>query len=252
MNSQKTVLITGASSGIGRSLAKEFAKRGYNLALTARRVPQLDELAQELEAELGDQTPKIAIARLDVQDTASVAKVFQSLLEQCGKIDIVVANAGSNMMTNVGKGQLKEQLDMLQTNVMGAIATVDAAAEYFRSIKGGQIVGISSLASLTAMPKQASYCASKAAFSMYLECAAIELQRHNISVTRILPGFVKTEIVEDMDRFPFIVSSEQAASEIVDKVEKKKSVGVVPGYPWRAVAPFMSSIPSALWRYVKV
>lgn len=246
----KTVLITGASAGMGKSLAVEMASRGYNLALTARRVERMATLKQEIASKYPN--VKVEIAALDVQDTASVAPVFHGLVEQMGQIDIVVVNAGINQLTNVGKGQLKEQLDMLQTNVMGAVATVDAAAEYFRSRKAGHIVGISSLAGLTSIPKQASYCASKAAFTMYLETAALELKRHNIAVTRILPGFVKTEIVENMEQYPFLVSSEQAAKEIADKIEKRKAEGVVPGYPWKAVRPFMRGIPAALWKYVKI
>lgn len=227
-----------------------MAKRGYNLGLTARRTDRLETL----KAEIQEINPLAIVqtASMDVQDTDSIAGIFQNLVAQLGQIDLVVVNAGSNMMTGVGKGQLKEQLDMLQTNVMGAVATVDAAAEYFRHLKQGHIVGISSLASLTAIPKQASYCASKAAFSMYLESAALELKRYNVAVTRILPGFVKTEIVENMEQYPFLVSAEQAAKEIANQIEKKKSVGVVPGYPWRVIKPFMRSIPSALWRYVKI
>lgn len=249
-HSNKTALITGASSGIGKALAFEMAMRGYNLALTARRIDRLEALAQEIV----DLHPKIRIetVAMDVQNTDSIAGIFQELVRRLGQIDLVIVNAGSNMMTGVGKGQLKEQLDMLQTNVMGAVATVDAAAEYFRHLKHGHIVGISSLASLTAIPKQASYCASKAAFSMYLESAALELKRYNVDVTRILPGFVKTEIVENMEQYPFLVTAEQAAREIADKIQKKKSVGVVPGYPWRAIKPFMRSIPASLWRYVKI
>lgn len=245
---QKTVLITGASSGIGRALAIEFAQRGYNLALTARRLDRLEALQEALSPH----PVRVEVAALDVQHTQTVASVFRDLLARLGQIDLVIANAGSNQLTSVGKGQLQEQLDMLQTNVLGAVATVDAAAEYFRSRKAGHIVGISSLASLTALPKQASYCASKAALSMYLESAAIELRRHNIAVTRILPGFVKTDIVENMEQFPFLVSAEQAAREIANHIEKKRDVAVVPGYPWKAVAPFMGRIPASLWKFVKI
>lgn len=248
--STKTVLITGASSGIGKALAFEYARRGYNLGLTARRLDRLEELKIEIEIKFGHS--KVEVAALDVQATDSIAPVFCDLVERLGSIDIVVVNAGSNQLLGVGSGQLQEQLDMLQTNLMGAVATVDVAAEYFIARKSGQIVGVSSLASLTAIPKQAAYCASKAAFSMYLESTSLELRKHNVSVTRVLPGFVKTEIVENMEQYPFLVSAEQAAREIVDKVERKKDVAVIPGYPWTLVKPFMRSTPSFLWRFVKV
>lgn len=246
----KTVLITGASSGIGKALAFEYARRGYNLGLTARRLDRLEELKTEIDVKFGNL--KVEVAALDVQATDSIAPVFSELVERLGSIDIVVVNAGSNQLLGVGAGQLQEQLDMLQTNLMGAVASVDVAAEYFIARKSGHIVGVSSLASLTAIPKQAAYCASKAAFSMYLESASLELRKHNVSVTRVLPGFVKTEIVENMEQYPFLVSAEQAAREIADKVERKKNVAVIPGYPWTLVKPFMRSTPSFLWRFVKV
>lgn len=246
----KTILITGASSGIGKSLALEFAKRGYSLGLTARRTDRLEAIREEiLSKHSGIQ---VEVQSLDVMDTAAVEPAFQSLLSRLGEIDVVMVNAGINQLTGVGRGQLKEELDMIQTNLLGAIATVHSAVQYFKTRKKGHVVGVSSLAGLMPIPKQAAYCSTKAGFTMYLDCAAIELKKYNINVTKILPGFVKTEIVENMEQYPFLVSSEQAAKEIADHVEKKRDTGVVPGYPWKFVKPFMSNMPKVLWRYIKV
>lgn len=246
----QTTIITGASSGIGKALALELAKRGHNLGLTARRMDRLDALKADIHA----QHPQLQIEllSLDVNKCETIAPAMQALIERLGTVNTVVANAGVNELTAVGKGQLAEQLAIVQTNLMGAIATVDAAVEYFRTQKGGHVVGISSLASLTPIPKQAAYCATKSAFSMYMDCAAIELKKHNIHFTKILPGFVKTEIVDNMEQFPFLVSAEQAASEMANHIEKKHAVGVVPGYPWKFIKPLMSSIPTGLWKYMKV
>ena len=139
----------------------------------------------------------------------------------------------------------------MQTNLLGAIATVNAAVEFFKTQGSGHVVGMSSLASLAPIPKQAAYCATKAGFSMYLDAAAIELKKYNIDFTKILPGFVKTDIVENMDKFPFVVSAEKAAKEMVTHIEKRRSVGVVPGYPWRLLKPVLANMPSGVWRYLK-
>lgn len=243
----RTVVITGASSGIGRALAVEFARRGYHLGLTARRLGALEELREELQP-LGDGTRKIAIAALDVDMTASVGPTLHSLFAELGQVDTVVVNAGVNAFTAIGKGSLLQEQQVLQTNLLGAIATVNAAAEHFIAAGAGRIVGISSLAALQAMPKQAAYCASKAGFSMYLDAARVELKRHNIAITKILPGFVITEIMPKIDKYPFAVTAEQAAREMVDVIEKGKALGVVPAFPWKWLRPLFGHMPDALWK----
>lgn len=247
----KTAVITGASSGIGKALALEFAQRGYNLGLAARRLNKLESLRVEVAALPGCQNLQIEIIELDVNNTQNVGPVLQSLFDQFKRVDTVIVNAGVNKLTGVGKGQLDEELGLVQTNLLGAIATVHAAVAYFKSQGGGHVVGISSLASLTPIPKQAAYCATKAGFSMYLDAAAIELRKHKIDITKILPGFVKTEIVDDMDKFPFVVSAEKAAREIANHIEKRRSVGVVPGYPWKLMKPVLANMPAGVWRYLK-
>ncbi len=244
----KTVVITGASAGIGRAMAFEFARRGYHLGLTARRLDVLTALREEILATCGDSTRTIAISALDVDQTETVEPVLQALFARLGGIDIMVVNAGVNAMTSVGKGDILKQKQLIMTNVIGAMASVDAAAAHFIARGAGQIVGISSLAAVKGIPKQAVYCASKAGFSMYLEAARIELKRKNISVTTIMPGFVITDIMPHIEKYPFAVSAEQAARETVTLIENKKAVGIVPGYPWRLLRPFMRLIPDSLWR----
>ena len=160
----------------------------------------------------------------------------------------MVVNAGVNRFTPVGRGELAQAAQLIQTNLIGAIATAEAAVEHFLGQGAGQLVGISSLASLQAIPKQGAYCASKAGFSMYLDAARVELKRKNIAVCRILPGFVLTDIMPKMEKYPFAVSAEQAARETVTLIEQRKPVGVVPAFPWRWLRPFFGHIPDALWR----
>jgi short-subunit dehydrogenase len=243
----RTVVITGASSGIGRALAVEFHRRGYHLGLTARRLGALEELREELHRSGGSERD-IVIAALDVDQTESVGPTLHSLFGELGRVDTVVVNAGVNNFTSIGKGNLLQEQQLLQTNLLGAIATVNAAAEYFIRVGGGRIVGISSLAALQAIPKQAAYCASKAGFSMYLDAARIELKRRNIGVTTILPGFVITDIMPKLDKYPFAITAEKAAREMVDVIEKGQALGVVPALPWKWLRPLLGHMPDALWK----
>jgi short-subunit dehydrogenase len=199
----------------------------------------------------GCQNLQIEVIELNVNNTDSVGPVLHTLFSQLTKVDVVIVNAGVNQLTGVGKGQLTEELALIQTNLLGAIATVHAAVQWFKKAGGGQIAGISSLASLTPIPTQAAYCATKAGFSMYLDSAAIELKKYKIDVTKILPGFVKTDIVDNMDKFPFLVSAAQAAREIAQHIEKRRSIGVVPAYPWKLLKPLLSNMPASVWRYIK-
>ena len=98
------------------------------------------------------------------------------------------------------------------------------------------------------MPTQGAYCASKAGFSMYLDSARIELKPRNIRVSKILPGFVVTDIMPNIDKFPFAVPAAQAAKEMLDLIEKGKALGVVPAYPWKWLRPLIPHIPDNLWK----
>jgi short-subunit dehydrogenase len=110
------------------------------------------------------------------------------------------------------------------------------------------LVGISSLASLQPIATQAAYCASKAGFSMYLDSARIELKRKGIAITDILPGYIKTDIVEGVDigKLPFAIPVEQAAREMTRPIEKRVKSGVVPAFPWKIFAAVFRAPPRAL------
>ena len=243
----KTVVITGASAGIGRALAFEFLRQGYHLGLSARRLDVLEALRTELLTQALPQQ-RVALARMDVDDADDVDSGLQNLFEALGGADIVVVNAGINGFTRVGQPDFAQTRRLIQTNLLGAIATVDCAARHMVERGGGQIVGISSLAGLQAVPKQGAYCASKAGFSMYLDAARLELQRKNVQVTKILPGFVVTDIMPKIAQYPFAVTAERAAAEIVRLVEKRVRVGAVPAYPWKWLRPLFGHFPDWLWR----
>ena len=145
---------------------------------------------------------------------------------------------------------LVKELNLIQTNLAGAIATINAAAEHFLKRGQGHIVSISSLASLQPIATQAAYCASKAGLSMYVNSARVELRRKGITVTDILPGYIKTDIVEGVDigKLPFAISVEQAAREMTRLIERRVKSGVVPAFPWKLVRPFLGHLPERFTR----
>lgn len=243
------VVITGASSGIGRALALEMARRGHALGLTARRLPLLEALRAEIHETCG-QAVRVELAPLDVCECAGVRSSLHELFARLGGVDTVVVNAGINDFTHVGGADLEKELRLIQTNVAGAIATIAAAAEHFLARGRGHIVGISSLASLQPVATQAAYCASKAALSMYLKSARLELRPKGIAVTDILPGYIATDIIEGVDigQMPFAISAEQAARKMAVIIERRQKSGVVPAFPWKLMLPLMGHLPERFTR----
>ena len=161
----KSVLITGASRGLGEGMARHFAERGYKLALTARDSVSL----AYLQAELAAQSPQVVIKSLDVTNSGAIAGVVRECARELGGMDIVVVNAGVALAAGVGEGKFESMRQTIATNLIGAMATTDAAVELFREQGRGQLVGITSVAALRGFRRQGAYSASKAGFSKYLE-----------------------------------------------------------------------------------
>ena len=244
----RTVVITGASAGIGRALALEFARRGWRLGLASRRLPALESLRGEIDAVTAGRAPPAEVLELDLTRPEECGPRLQGLFDRLGGCDAFVANAGVNEFTRIGKGGLPGSLRILQVNLAGTIACLEAAAGHCLARRAGQLVGVSSLAALMSIPSQGAYCASKAGLSAWLGSARIELGRHGIAVTEVQPGFVDTEIMPDVGRYPFAVKADAAARTIVDGIERRKRLVVVPGFPWRLLRPFARFIPDAAWR----
>ena len=241
----KSVVITGASSGIGAALAREFASRGYNIALCARRVEKLESLKQELSQ--NHSHIQVISAALDVNELDTVPSVLNALKSSLGNIDIVIANAGITGVRRTGSGDLTIDKSILQTNLFGAIATVDAAVAIFREQGFGQIVGMSSFSAFRGIPGSAAYSASKAALTNYLQAVGTELYRKkDIKVTVIHPGFIRTEIDDNIDKFPFVIDADKAARTMANAIEKGKSDIVVPSWPWAILRSVMPKLPESV------
>ncbi len=244
MKPSQNVFITGASSGLGKQMAKEFASRGYNLALTARRLDILDALKQELEQEY---KIKVFVASLDVQDPQQTVEVLAAAAKELGGLDKVLANAGIGYTERIGTPNAFEHArQMINTNVIGAMATIDAAVQLFRQQGHGHIVAISSVAAFRGMPGSSAYCASKSAVTTYAEALRAETHNENIDVTLLSPGYIDTPINQGAASRPFLIDLEKGGNILVSLIEKKVKRSTVPSWPWGIVARLLACLPTGL------
>lgn len=235
----KSVLITGASRGLGEGLAREFAARGYSLALTARKLEDLEKLKADLET----QAPRVSIRSLDVADFDAIPGVMRDCAEELGGLDIVIANAGVAFMARVGEGKFEQMRTTIEVNLSGAMATSEAAVALFRKQGRGQLVGISSIAAVRGMKGQGAYCASKAGFSKYLEALRCETWGEPIAVTELAPGYIDTDLNRSVANRPFVISAEKGTRIMADLIEREVGFRYVPPWPWTLVAQFMKWLP---------
>lgn len=240
----KTVFITGASSGIGEGMAKEFGRRGYNLVLAARRKESLDQLATDIMA----QSPQLRVEtiKLDVTDVAAVQQVIPELAALMGGIDIMIANAGIGGGGDIGSDKFDEDAAIIQTNILGAMATIDSGVKLFKQQGYGQMVGIASVAAFRGLPGASVYCASKAAISTYMDALQLELHKSPIDVTCLYPGYIDTPINNHMKSRPFLINAEKGARILVDLIEKKVKKSTVPVYPWNMIGRLLKVVPQSL------
>ena len=241
----RVAIITGASSGIGRALAFELARRGWWLGLCARRGDELERIRGEIESA----TPgtRVETSVLDVTDTAAVRDAIPELASRFGKVDLLVVNAGVGGERFAGDDRFAVDEAIIRTNVLGAMATVDTGVRLLRASGGGQIVGITSVAGFRGLPGHGAYSASKAAFSVYLEAVRAEVERDGITVTTLAPGYIDTPINDHMKSRPFLVSAQVGAARAADLIERGVRSSTVPVFPWNAVGALMRSLPDFVW-----
>jgi short-subunit dehydrogenase len=240
----RAALITGASSGIGHGLAHEFARRGYELGLCARRGDALQELREDILRH--NPTRRVEIRELDVTDYEAVPAVVEELAAALDGLDLVIANAGVGASGAVGHGHARADRAVIETNMLGAMATIDAAVALFLRQGRGQIVAISSVAAFRGLSGSASYSASKAGIAVYTDAVRAELHGTPIKVTTLYPGYIDTPLNQDIERRPFLIDLDKGAALIADKIERGVNSSTIPVYPWGVVSRLLRSAPTAL------
>jgi short-subunit dehydrogenase len=240
----KSILITGASSGIGKALSYELARKSHPLALTARRIDELKNIRNEIR----NQYPSlpVEVRQLDVTEYETIPAKLNELSDALGGLDIVFANAGIALGEKIGNGEFDKARHTIETNLIGAMATVDAAVAYFLKRGKGHIVGTCSVAAFRGMPRSSSYSASKAGFAVYLEALRAEVYRKNIDVTVLYPGFIDTPLNNMLPNRPFLISAEKGAALIARLIERKVKSSSVPVFPWSVVGRLLKILPTGI------
>lgn len=240
----KTVLITGASSGLGEGMARLFAKLGYNLAICARRTDRLERLTSELVAEYPD--IRVEYRALDVSNYDEIFSVFDAFAADFDGIDRVVVNAGVGDSRRIGKGRFETNRHTVEINFISALAQCEAAMNIFRAQNSGHLVVISSMSAMRGLPKHlTAYGASKAGLAHLAEGIRADMLLTNlpIQVSTIYPGYVRTEINENAKPLPFEVNAETGTKAIVAAIEAEVAEACVPSLPWSVVGKAMKHLP---------
>lgn len=238
---RKNILITGASSGLGAGMAREFAARGCNLALCARRTERLEALRDELVGRYG---VRIELAALDVNEHAQVFDVFRHFATTLGTLDRVIVNAGIGDGRRIGKGHFELNKRVIETNLVAALAQCEAAVEQFRAQGHGHLVVLSSMSAVRGLPGHLSaYAASKAGLAHLAEGLRADLMNTPIRVTTLLPGYIRTEINAGAKHLPFEIDEVRGARALVRAIEREPAIAYVPAWPWRPLSWLMRRLP---------
>jgi short-subunit dehydrogenase len=220
-----TVLVTGASSGIGRALAVELATRGAQVMAVARREAELTSVCEEIAQAGGRAT----FAVCDVADPDAAQAMVEKAARDLGSLDMVIANAGVGGTRHAARLSPSEVARMIDVNVRGAMVTLVAAIPVMLGQGHGQLVGVSSLAGRQALPRVGAYNASKAALSSFLETLRLDLAGAGVGVTDVQPGFVASEMTRSARHpLPFLWSAQRAARVIADRLERNPRVVAFP------------------------
>jgi short-subunit dehydrogenase len=223
----RVAIVTGASSGIGRALAKALAGEGAKLGLLARREDLLKALAEEIRAE----GATVAVAAADVTDRAQTETAIHHLGSQLGPIDLLLANAGVGTPTLLDPVNVADVEQMFRVNVLGVVYAIAAVLPEMLRRRQGHLAAISSLGSYKGLPGESGYCASKAAVNTYMEGLRIHLRDRGIAVTTVCPGFVRTPMT-DVNEFhmPWLLEADEAARRIVRALHQRRKVY---NFPWQ-------------------
>jgi short-subunit dehydrogenase len=223
----KVAIITGASSGLGWELAKQLSRQGCAVGLLARRLDRLEALAGEIRAAGG----KVAVVQANVTDRHGTVAAIHSLRDQLGTVDLLIANSGVGLPTELEPMNMDQVDNMIKVNYLGVVYAIEAVLPQMLERKSGHLAAVSSLAAYKGMPGESGYCSSKAAVNLYMEGLRIQVRKRGIAVTTICPGFIKTPMTDvNVFPMPWLMTADEAARKIVRALARKKKVF---NFPWQ-------------------
>ena len=215
----KVVWITGASSGIGEATALRFAKEGWKVAVSARRVELLNKLAEN---------ENIYSYPLDITDTIKIKEVFESIIKDLGKIDLCIFSSGTYERKSEKEISVENIKQVIDVNFLGVINSVSSVEKYFKENKSGHIAIVSSPVGYRGLPKSSGYTPSKAALNNFTQGIYFDFQKFNVRITLITPGFIKTALTDKNEfKMPFLKTPEYAADKIFEGLVNKKAFEII-------------------------
>ena len=237
---KKKIWITGASSGIGKALSIKFANEGWEVAASARR--------ENLLKDLNKNNSNIHSFPLDIRDEQNTKKVFKTIIEKMHSIDICVFCTGIHDPESEKKLNNEKIREIMETNFFGTLNCIIAVNEYYRERKSGHISIVSSVAGYRGLPAASGYCASKSALTSLAESLYFDFKRHNIRVSLVSPGFIKTPMT-DKNKFsmPMIKSAEYAAEKMFTGLTKKNSFEIHFPFAFTIMMKLLKIMPN--WLY---
>jgi short-subunit dehydrogenase len=212
---QKKIWITGASSGIGKALAEKFASEGWKVAASARRKEILDKMSSH---------ENIFSYPLDVTNQDQIKISFKKIIEDFNGLDLCVFSSGTYDPKLEQEINVKQNKFVMETNFFGVLYCINAVENYFKDKKNGHISIVSSVAAYRGLPNSSGYGPSKAALTNLTESLYFDFKKHNVRISLISPGFIKTPLT-DKNEFPmpFIKSPEFAAEKMFNGLTKSKA-----------------------------
>ena len=239
----KTIWITGASSGIGKALAIKFAQEDWNVAISARR--------EELLKEISKSQKNISYFPLDVTDSEKCKLVFEEIKKKLGDIDISVFSTGIHDPKSEKTLNIDKVKKIMEVNFFGTVNSINAVCDYYKNRKSGQISIVSSVAGYRGLPAAGAYCASKSALTSFAESLYFEMKRKDVKVTLISPGFIKTPMTDQNDfPMPMIRSPEFAAEQVYVGLVKKNAFEIHFPKGFTFIMKILQIIPN--WIYFKL
>ena len=236
----KTIWITGASSGIGKALAIKFAQEGWKVAISARRENLLKEISKSQN--------NIDYFPLDVTDIEKCKTVFNNVKKKLGNVNISVFCTGIHDPKSEKKLNLEKVRKIMEGNFFGTVNSINAVYDYYKDKKSGQISIVSSVAGYRGLPAAGAYCASKSALSSFAESLYFDFKRDNVRISLVSPGFIKTPMTDQNDfPMPMIKSPEFAAEQMFKGLTKSKSFEIHFPKTFTSLMKVLKVIPSGLY-----
>ncbi len=238
----KKIWITGASSGIGKAVAEKFASEGWIVAVSARRKEILDDMAKH---------ENISSYPLDVVNEETCVNTFQNILSEFGDIDLCIFCSGTYDPKKEKEIDIKQSKFVMNVNYFGVLNCVKAVEKYFKNKKEGHISIVSSIAGYRGLPNSSGYGPSKAALNNFAESIYFDFKKHNIRVSIISPGFIKTPLTDKNDfPMPFLRSVEFAAQKIYIGLTKSNSFEIHFPKQLTLILKFLRLLPYKIYLYL--